>query len=234
MYHVVCVSVIYFDFQDTPVKACWTGVGEGDFSGLPAGLERSEKLRWLIGDRALLRVSQVHGSAVVTEEAAGGHLSHALCGDAIVASSASRCLAILTADCVPVALASSEGIYGAVHAGWKGLMAGVLENTVENMRDYGASRVYAATGPCIGPCCYEFGQEDAMAVAGRYGTDVMSTSDRGSTSLDLIRGVVTALDRASASVVWHADECTACSGKYFSYRSGDHVPRQAMFVWREG
>ncbi|MHB8264052.1 MAG: polyphenol oxidase family protein [Acidimicrobiales bacterium] len=226
--------MIYFDFQDTPVKACWTGAGEGDLSRLPVGSEQSAELRWLIGGRAVLRVSQVHGSAVVMEEAIGDHLSHAPCGDAIVASSASRCLAILTADCMPVALASPEGVYGAVHAGWKGLIAGVLENAVEAMRGYGASRVYAATGPCIGPCCYEFSLEDAMAVASRYGTDVMSTSHRGTTSLDLARGAVTALDRAGASVLWHADECTACSGKHFSYRLGDLQARQAMFVWREG
>ncbi|MCL5947621.1 MAG: polyphenol oxidase family protein [Actinobacteria bacterium] len=225
--------MIYFDFQDTPVKACWTGIGEGDLSGLPVGSQRSEMLRWLIGDRLLLRVLQVHGSVVVTEDAAGGQSSQAPSGDAIVATGTGRCLVILTADCMPVALASSEGIYGAVHAGWRGLMAGVLENAVSVMRRYGATKVYAAVGPSIGPCCYEFSQEGAMAVAGRFGMDVMTTSHRGAVSLDLARGAATALGRVGATVTWQADECTACSGKYFSYRSGDLSARQAMCVWRE-
>ena len=78
-------------------------------------------------------------------------------------------LAILTADCASVALGSAEGVFGAVHAGWRGLLAGVVEATVAAMRARGAGDVVGALGPCIHPECYEFSDADLDAVAAAYG-----------------------------------------------------------------
>src|SRR5674476_1670641 len=63
-------------------------------------------------------------------------------------------LCVLTADCAAIALASAEGVCSAVHAGWRGLVAGVVEAAVTAMRDLGASDVTASLGPCIHAPCY--------------------------------------------------------------------------------
>ena len=82
--------------------------------------------------------------------------------DAIVTDQSGIALGVLTADCVPVLLASSNmPVIGAAHAGWRGALCGVLEHTVEAMEKLGASRqsLYAALGPCIGQESYEVGAE---------------------------------------------------------------------------
>ncbi len=93
-------------------------------------------------------------------------------GDALVTTRPGVVLAVLTADCAPVALASPEGVVAVAHAGWKGAEVGILEATVEVMRAHGATHIDAALGPCIGPCCYEFGPADLDRLAARFGPAV--------------------------------------------------------------
>ena len=88
-------------------------------------------------------------------------------------------LAVLTADCAPVALASPEGVFGVAHAGWRGLVAGVLERTVDAMRALGATEIGAVLGPCIRAECYEFGPADLDRVAARLGDGVRATTAVG-------------------------------------------------------
>ena len=91
----------------------------------------------------------MHGARVVVVEGPGGAAGEA--ADAAVATSAGAALAVLTADCAPVALASPEGVLGVAHAGWRGLRAGVVEATVTTMRRLGATRIEAVLGPCVHP-----------------------------------------------------------------------------------
>ena len=255
------------EINGTPIRACWTGIAEGDLSGLRSGPVVSELagllgLRGSAGGWTLSRLRQVHGGDVVldtTVPVGNGHT--AACspsgnsgltvvaggsgapgivsgdaiatGDAIVSGDYRKCLTILVADCIPVALAAPEGVYGAVHAGWKGLAAGVIENAINTIRSCGASDVYAAIGPSIGKCCYEFSREDAMPLVRRYGESVMSTGSAGRETLDLRAAAGAAIERSGAQLSWRSEECTYCSGRYFSYRRGDGVSRQGMFVWRD-
>src|SRR5207245_1905111 len=96
--------------------------------------------------------------------------------DAAVTDRPGCALAILTADCAPVALIASDGVVGVAHAGWRGLVGGVLERTVQVMRAGGASDVRALLGPCIRPGCYEFGADDLAQVARRLGDGVRATT----------------------------------------------------------
>ena len=173
---------------------------------------------------------QVHGNTVVRIDAADGGAGAP--ADGAVTTVPGAALAVLAADCAPVALASAEGVVGVAHAGWRGLVVGVLERTVEAMRDLGATTIAAALGPCIHPECYEFGDADLDRVAGRLGDDVRSTTATGRPALDLPTGVRAALANAGVSDLHVIDVCTACSPDLFSWRARRDTGRQAVVVWR--
>ncbi len=105
----------------------------------------------------LLSCQQVHSADVVnvTEPWSAAHMPE---GDALVTKRTGIALGILTADCAPVLLADKQArVIGAAHAGWRGALGGVIENTLLEMERLGAQRrnVCAAVGPCIGPDSYE-------------------------------------------------------------------------------
>lgn len=175
---------------------------------------------------------QVHGSRVVRVDAPGrGSGSRA---DAAVTDQPGCALAVFGADCAPVALASPEGVIGVAHAGWRGVLAGVLEATVGEMRLLGATRIEAVLGPCIRPCCYDFGPADLDEVAARLGEGVRSASSAGAPALDLPAAVRAALGNAgvAAGLVRDVGVCTACSAQHYSWRAGHDQQRQAVVVWR--
>jgi len=151
--------------------------------------------------------------------------------DGAVSAAPGVALAVLTADCAPVALASPEGVIGVAHAGWRGLLAGVIPQTVAAMRAIGAGRVLAALGPCIHAECYPFGTSELDEIEGRLGVAVRSTARDGAPALDLPAAVATSLQTADAELVMDAGVCTACSGGYWSWRAGRHPQRQATVVW---
>jgi purine-nucleoside/S-methyl-5'-thioadenosine phosphorylase / adenosine deaminase len=127
-------------------------------------------------------------------------------------------IVVLTADCLPIVLADPEGRrVGVVHAGWKGLLAGVIGAAVKDMA--GAEGLVAYVGPSIGPCCYEVGPEVAGPAADALG-DVVRTGD-GKPRLDLWAGSLIALARAGVKEVWPAALCTRCERhRFFSNRAG--------------
>ena len=110
---------------------------------------------------ALVTVHQIHSPEVVVVEApwAEGARPKA---DAMVTATSGLGLGILTADCVPVLFADRRGtVVGAAHAGWKGAIGGVLDNTLDKMVALGAKKrnIVAAMGPCIGQRSYEVGPD---------------------------------------------------------------------------
>ena len=173
---------------------------------------------------------QVHGDTVVTVTSPGDRAGSR--ADGAVTAEAGCALAVLTADCAPVALASPEGVVGAAHAGWAGLAAGVLERTVEAMAALGATSVTAVVGPCIEARCYEFGADDLEAVVAAVGPEVSARTEAGRPALDLVAGVRAALVRAGVAGVADLATCTACSPDYYSWRARAEKQRQALVVWR--
>jgi YfiH family protein len=114
--------------------------------------------------RSLVEVHQVHGANVHVVRA--GEPDHPgpndTKADAIVTDDPARVVAVRVADCAPVLLASDDGhIVAAVHAGWRGVIAGVLPAAIDAMHALGAARITAAIGPCIGPRSFEVGPEVA-------------------------------------------------------------------------
>jgi len=229
----------------------WTTVERGDLR--PAGEARRSAggLATLaldiartapgIGPREVAWLTQVHGRTVLEvsstdpagdREAPVAH--HAGTGDALVATDPSMALAVLTADCAPVALGSPEGVFAAVHVGWRGLLAGVLDAAVGRMHGLGAGEVTGAVGPCVHPGCYEFADVELDRVSAAYGEQVRALTASGRPALDLPVAVGAALDAAGAARVPGVDACTACGGGYFSHRARRDQGRQAMVVWADG
>lgn len=177
---------------------------------------------------------QVHGDGVVIVDGPGAQAgAHA---DAAVTSRPGAPLAIQTADCAPVALIADEGLVAAVHVGWRGLVAGVVEGAAAAVRRAGGSRMRAAVGPCIHACCYEFGAVDLERVSARYGNGVRAATRSGRTALDMPAAVTSALAAIpDVEVAFASPTCTACgTPAMFSHRARGDAARQAMVVWLEG
>ena len=188
--------------------------------GAAVGGPAADPARWTC-------LHQVHGADVVVS---GEHPPGAVPpGDAAVTAEPGDVLAILTADCGPVALVA-PGATGAVHAGWRGVAAGVLEAAAARVEALGGGPVRALLGPCIRPCCYEFSPEDLEMLTARLGAGVAARTSSGRPALDLPGAITTALHRAGVRDVEDSGVCTACSADYFSYRRDGRTGLQAMLV----
>jgi len=213
---------------DTNVSAFWTGVEHGDQR--PVVEEGKPPPDVVPRDVRVAGLRQVHGGTVVlVGDGANGVLPD---GDAALAVDTVTCPVVLTADCVSIAIGSPEGIRVAVHAGWRGLVAGVVQGAAQAAMDAGASRLVAGIGPCIGPCCYEFTPVDLDRVEISLGPDVRSTTTWGSPALDVRLSARNALRMAGVSVVFEDKSCTACGGAWYSARTRGDIARQALYVWR--
>jgi polyphenol oxidase len=155
-------------------------------------------------------------------------------GDGLVTTDPGVVLVVLTADCAPVLLADpAAGVVGAVHAGWRGLAAGVVEAGVAAMASLGAdpAAIVGLVGPAVGGCCYEVGPEVREAVGARLPAAMATTRD-GRPALDPAAGAAQALERAGVGQVRVAGECTFdLEERFFSHRR-DHgrTGRQAGLI----
>ncbi len=149
------------------------GVSVGTCAGLNCGLgsednpEYVRKNRTLVArdlgasDEALLSVYQVHGNEVAVVEQPWPQDDMRPRADAMVTDKEGLALGIVTADCAPVLFSGQKDdgapVVGAAHAGWKGALSGVLENTVSQMKSFGArtESIHACVGPCIAKASYE-------------------------------------------------------------------------------
>lgn len=172
---------------------------------------------------------QVHGADVVVVTEPGRHAGAE--ADAAVTAVPGAVLAVHTADCAPVLLASGDGaVVGAAHAGWRGVVAGVLERTVEAMADLGATQITARVGPHIRARCYEFGADELDDVAARYGHAVRAETAWGTPALDVTAAVRAALGAVEVEVVDHGG-CTACEpDRLFSHRARGDRGRMAAAI----
>lgn len=176
-------------------------------------------------------MEQTHGCGVaVIEEIPTGPVP----ADALVTRRRDVVLAVLVADCVPVLLADAvAGVVAVAHAGRRGLAAGILPATLAAMVKLGAvpAAVTAATGPAIGPCCYEVpAQLQAEVAAAVPGT--AAPTRHGTPALDLPAGVVGVLRRAGVRRCTRSRVCTADDPAYFSHRRDGVTGRFAGYAWR--
>ena len=178
-----------------------------------------------VGDWAWVR--QVHGARVVDVDGpgAGGD------ADALVTTEQEISLVVLVADCAPIALVAGDAV-GAVHCGWRGLTAGVIDAAVQAVRERGRAPVRAVVGPCISAARYEFGVDELDQVTHRVGPVVRARTDTGAPALDLRAGVGAALAAGGVVDRTDVDVCTYESADYFSHRRDGVTGRQALIVTR--
>jgi len=137
----------------------------------------------------------------------------------------------MSADCLAIVLARTDGAEPGVcvlHAGWKGLLAGIVG---AGARALGPGALAAAIGPGIGPCCYEVGEEVARPFRERFGDDVLRDS-----RLDLWTSAERALRAAGVERVDRFDRCTACEPEtFFSHRRDrGNTGRQGVIAYVTG
>jgi len=224
------------------------GVSGPPFRGLNLGLksgddpervrENRRRLISALGVPAFACPRQVHSTNVfrVGPESAGRGFADPSEGipatDALVTTSPDVPIAVLSADCVPLALVdSATGAIAVVHAGWRGVAAGMVQAAIGEFPD--PDRVEAVVGPAIGPDHYEVGDDVASAVgAGSEGGAI--THRAGSRLLlDLPGTVARSLRNLGVSHVAEARECTACQPeRFFSHRRDGSTGRQGLVAVR--
>ena len=130
----------------------------------------------------------------------------------------------MSADCVPVALARTNGEAPAVavlHVGWRGLLAGIVERAAAAL----GGALAAAVGPAIGPCCYDVRNDVADPFGARFGREILSDG-----RLDLWRSTELALRDAGVARVERLDLCTSCHPELFFSHRRDGKPRGVQGV----
>jgi YfiH family protein len=219
------------------------GAGGG---GLNLGSHVGDRLQDVQRNRELLQamlpaqpawLAQVHGAAVV-DAAAGIHGEAPVEADGSIAVGPGVVCAIQVADCLPVLFCNAAGsMVGAAHAGWRGLAAGVLENTVARMQRAGADdEILAWLGPAIGPQKFEVGAEVRQAFMARD-----AAADRAFAPVEAREGKYLAdiyllarlaLARAGVQRVSGGGLCTVSdSQRFYSFRRDGVTGRMAALVW---
>jgi len=202
------------------------GVSEGDFESLNLGILTDDDPEHVVENRrrACAAVGaeaetatmawQVHGGAV-TEAKPRGILERTTFDqcDGLWTREPGQAMALVTADCYPVAVAraSGEPALCVLHVGWRGLLQGIVESGVEAV---GPGPLQAIVGPGIGPCCYEVGEEVAEPFRRRFGESMVVDGN-----LDLAAATEQALREAGVETLERTGHCTACEPElFFSHR----------------
>ena len=185
-------------------------------------------------ERRRCSVHQVHGSNVVTV-AAGQSFGYGLKADALVCDDARSLISIRTADCVPILLASADGrCVGAVHAGWRGVVAGIALAAVGAMRKLaGDAKLLAAIGPAIGPEAFEVGDEVLAQFENVFGSDApLRRRPGGKGHVDMRRALKIQLSAAGIQDIDATDLCTfGLAAEFFSHRRDRGITgRMAAFI----
>ena len=186
---------------------------------LAVALPRKTQVQWL---------QQVHGNRVI-RAGEGGYPE----ADACWSDQPGTACAVLTADCLPVLFAAEDGsVVAAAHAGWRGLLAGVLEATVEAM-NVDPMRLMAWMGPAIGPQAFEVGSEvrDAFVDIAPVGNAFTATGQPGKYLANIYQLARYRLAQAGVNRIQGGNRCTYTeAGQFFSYRRDGETGRMASVI----
>lgn len=219
------------------------GVSEGPYASLNLGFATADSNAAVRANRARLEallpepprwLKQVHGARVVWADA----LTDRPEADASVAHGARTVCAVLIADCLPVLFTDIGGtVIAAAHAGWRGLAAGVLDNTIAEMGRAGvhASDLLAYIGPGIGASAFEVGDDVHQAFVGRdpKAAGAFKPHAPGKWLADLSALARAALARCGVTRVYGGDLCTYSDpARFYSHRRDRVTGRMAALIWR--
>ena len=177
--------------------------------------------------RGVSWLRQVHSNRVL--DAHPGETGE---GDALVTSHTDLALAIATADCVPVLLATPQQV-AAAHAGWRGLVGDVISEALSRLTAP-VNLVRAWIGPAIGACCYEIGEDVAAPLRAVGGPDTVRSRPGGKSHADLQAIAEVQLRARGVETIERTDLCTRCHPELlWSYRrQGESAGRNWSVIWR--
>lgn len=207
----------------------WSTRSDGDFHRTEVPLAELEPRRRRLVDLPWTMLDEHHGTRVVAVDrpgdADGAH------GDIAITTCHDAALGCWVGDCAPVVLVGEQRELAVVHAGWKGLAGGVLDVAVDAFSE---PVIGALLGPCIGPCCYEFGAADLASVAEAVGvpqTSVLGRTWSGTPALDVPAAVAAACARRGIALTSFGT-CTGCSFDGFSHRVRGERERHVVVAWQ--
>jgi YfiH family protein len=196
------------------------------------------KLAVGIHDGRIVTMRQVHGDNIV--EVTDKTLKEAGEADGMLTGGADVYLGILTADCVPLLfVAPKQKLVAAVHAGWRGTLAGIAEKAVKLFHGrYGvkASKLEVALGPAIGACCYEVKDDVAGPLNDRWGSvagsSIQIRDHKTYVDLRAINHAILTGAGVPKTKVFQIGLCTSCAADdFFSYRrQKSETGRQISFI----
>lgn len=219
------------------------GISEPPFNRFNLGLHCGDKAEHAQANRDALTVAlpsrplwlnQVHGTGVLN---ADEFFHHPATADAAMTTQKGQVLAIMTADCLPVVIADSEGcIIGVAHAGWRGLQAGILENLVHQMQaQFPASVLQAWIGPAISQAFFEVGAEvyeTFTATDSTLAVFFKAGEVTGKYLADLPGIAHYKLKQSGVQDIELSHECTYLQeNKYFSYRRANPTGRMVTIAY---
>jgi YfiH family protein len=231
------------------VKALFTtrngGKSNGPYTSLNLGDHVGDDFTIVKQNRALLRrilpsepqwLKQVHGTIPV--EVDGNNCTLPREGDAAFTRYADNVCAVLVADCLPILLCDHAGtVVGVIHAGWRGIAAGVIESTVSKIsRTAGIStRLMAWLGPAIGPRHFEVGEEVRQAFIKHDKNSApafLPHHGDGKWFADLFLLARQRLMKAGITEIYGGGECTFSDpARFFSFRRDGYTGRMAGLIW---
>lgn len=176
-------------------------------------------------------LEQVHGTTVA--ELDGNDDKSVIQADASVTRQENRVCSVMTADCLPILLCKKDGsAVAAIHAGWRGLLAGVIENTVPTLGE--PSQVLAWLGPAIGPGRFEVGNEVKLAFTNKRAILGQAFQQQDSTHelADLYALARMTLLHCGVERMYGGEHCTYNQpNQFFSYRREPVTGRMASLIW---
>jgi YfiH family protein len=219
------------------------GVSTGEYASMNLGLHSGDDAANVAKNRAIVRehlpsaprwMAQVHGVAVADLERLGPDDGPR--ADAAVTGAPKKVAVVLTADCMPLFFCNKHGTrVGVAHAGWRGMAAGVIEETVRALGSEPAD-VLAWMGPAIGPAAFEVGPEvrAAFVEAEARAATAFVPHGEGKYLADLYALARQRLERAGVGSITGGGFCTyRDAGRFFSYRRAKASGRMGAFIWME-
>jgi YfiH family protein len=177
-------------------------------------------------------LQQIHSTKVVDAHAASGYLLEA---DACVAKRAGAACVVMTADCLPLLFCDKQArVVAAAHAGWRGLLNGVIENTVAQMA-VEPQQIMVWMGPAIGPQAFEVGVEvrqQFIAKSGEAESAFRPSAAPGKYYADIFSLAKQRLNALSINNIYQQGSCTYSEPeRFFSYRRDGQTGRMAAAIW---
>jgi len=175
-------------------------------------------------------LEQIHSNRVIHAQST----SIPLQADASYTCDSGVVCVVMTADCLPLLVCSADGeCVGAIHAGWRGLLSGIISNSLKSM---GCSDYLVWLGPAIGPSCFEVGAEvrEAFAQKSEAFSDAFIQKSNGKWLANIYQLARIELASLGVNKVFGGDFCTVTDAqRFYSYRRDQQTGRLATLIWRE-